>query len=131
MNWYKTAQEINNKDNNSNFIDEKYDDGTDIWDERQKKIWRAINFLEKEINDSSREVINILREKTPFNNSILDIFEKYIGQSGNAEDILNISIQLIQKAHNKEEVVIPGLVPAVNKLEFLINEHRKKLNEFN
>ena len=85
--------------------------------------------METEINDNSRLVLNILKEQTPFNNSLIDIFEDHIGQPGNAQDILGISERLIQKAHNEEEVVIPDLVAAVNKLEHLIKEHRRILNE--
>jgi hypothetical protein len=96
------------------------------------KLDRAIDFLEKEIADSSREVIGVLRGKTPLNNNILNILEKAIKDSpgvSNAEDIAGISNRLLQRAHNEEEVVIPELVAATKKLESLIKKQRQQVTE--
>jgi hypothetical protein len=125
MNWYK--KKFADEAFSEEWLNQKYYDGEDMYNEEQKKEYRAINFLEAEINDTSKVVINILREQTPFNKRILDIFENAIGQSSNASDILGVANATIQKAHNVAEITYPELVTAVNKLEFLVSEHKKKL----
>jgi hypothetical protein len=132
MNWYKKkfASDFYGED----YINEKYDNGEDMWNEEEKKKMRfrdkegrAMSFLAAEIEDIQRVVINILREQTPFNKRMLDIFEDYIGKpGGDWTDILSIANATIQKAHNVAEITYPDLVAAVNKMEFLIDEYDKK-----